>query len=119
MIHFTKWLAPVGFKVRKRSDQKLVVIPEYKMIALQIALEHKQGIKQNERTLVHVWGQAKRAFFLRTQSKIIKLISIQEPGLSKKYVTRPEGEGVVQKDDKVRGGGSKVKSDVTTSKIYC
>ena len=33
MIHFTKWLAPVGFKGRKRSDQKFVVIPEYKMIA--------------------------------------------------------------------------------------
>ena len=119
MICFRKRLAPVGFKVGERGDWKFVVMPEYEIIALQIAFEHKQGIKQNERTLVHVWGQAKRAFFLRTQSKIIKLISIQEPGLFKKYVTRPEGEGVVQKDDKVRGRGSKVKSDVTTSKIYC
>ena len=54
MICFRKRLAPVGFKVGKRGDWKFVVIPEYKIIASQIALEHKQGIKQNKRTLVHV-----------------------------------------------------------------
>ena len=54
MICFRKRLAPVGFKVGKRGDWKVFVIPEYKIIASQIALEHKQGIKQNERTLVHV-----------------------------------------------------------------
>ena len=54
MICFRKRLAPVGFKVGKRGDWKFVVIPEYKIITLQIAVEHKQGIKQNEKHLVHV-----------------------------------------------------------------